>query len=420
MPAIGTDALHIALVGGTAVRTVHHRRPVVEITVIPHIPGMVIPFVAGTIEIRSSETRFLSPSDFVAVRIVRGLKILFHPALVADFHCVIDVAVDVGHCWGARTRLGIAGGQQGQRDGFSTFTSDFIEFNIINAEIIAAAAGPLRVDIYGCRGVVPAVPYHQTSLPRASLRRSVESIEPITINVKIDVCLIIRKEPGAKDVIRMRCDINSLRPGGPIGSSIHHHVHAGAGSMVEQGVANIPRPHLVVLVADVVISARPVVSIRIGGAKPCVALFEVAVHHKIFLIRILISCHIVGGAFGRNHGDVVPFVNDVSVSIRPDEVAGTCRPKSNGLVGRDEGVGCVQEWFFYYIEVHIHDTVTSQSILKYRTVGAAVRDYLSIPSCRQLCCTYNSVKLSGDGFGHIHLNVFPDDTEIITRDIVYG
>ena len=73
----------------------HHRSPVVHITVGRHVVLVII--------------RSVTLGNLRVVGIVRGAQILPHPALVSDLHRVIDIAINVGNRRNVRAGLGIAG-----------------------------------------------------------------------------------------------------------------------------------------------------------------------------------------------------------------------------------------------------------------------------------------------------------------------
>ena len=105
MPARRTDALHRRHsldVSGI----VHRRHPVVEEAIGIHIGLAVVRIVVLRDDVGQGVGAAFG--DGVAVREVLGLQVLLHPALVADLDGVIDIAIDIGHRGGSRTRKRVA------------------------------------------------------------------------------------------------------------------------------------------------------------------------------------------------------------------------------------------------------------------------------------------------------------------------
>ena len=93
----------------------HHRRPVVQIAVCVHIAGTVVRIVTARGSLRSGGGG--AKRYYGTVGIVCGAEVLAHPALVANLHSVIDIAVDIGDSSVVRAGLCIASGnsQRGER-----------------------------------------------------------------------------------------------------------------------------------------------------------------------------------------------------------------------------------------------------------------------------------------------------------------
>ena len=94
MPAVGTDTLHTcrsAIIG--IVFPVHRGVPVVEQTVGFHIVVIAAGIeIVGILDVGGGRER-----NLFAVGVVRGPQVLLHPALVADEHRAVEVAVRVFH-----------------------------------------------------------------------------------------------------------------------------------------------------------------------------------------------------------------------------------------------------------------------------------------------------------------------------------
>ena len=107
MPTHRTDALHTAWNRIGSRRSMHHCRPSVQET--PFLQwdggGGIIIVTCGVVT---------TCRDTGAVSIFRSPQVLFHPALVADFHSVVDVAVHI--CY--RGKAG-AGTRRFERDFFA-------------------------------------------------------------------------------------------------------------------------------------------------------------------------------------------------------------------------------------------------------------------------------------------------------------
>ena len=106
MPAYGADTLHTARIGAAGRSTVHHGSPVVEVSVLRQRigeRGVVITIAHGLAAVGAA-IRYGR-----AVAVVLGAEVLLRPALVADFHRVVCVAVVVLHRGGAahEDRIGI-------------------------------------------------------------------------------------------------------------------------------------------------------------------------------------------------------------------------------------------------------------------------------------------------------------------------
>ena len=81
VPACGTDALHVARVVRGRGRTMHHRRPVVQVSVCRHVALIIVwSITIGTV--RSC----CAGRNRRAVGVVRGTQVFLHPIIFIAFH----------------------------------------------------------------------------------------------------------------------------------------------------------------------------------------------------------------------------------------------------------------------------------------------------------------------------------------------
>ena len=107
MPAIGADALHLAGIGVAGCRTMHRRRPVIQISALgqrEELTGTVATETGEVIVIgfRFAEVR-KACGNGGAVGVVRGTQIGAHPALLAKLHSAVCVAVNIRNRRSTRT-----------------------------------------------------------------------------------------------------------------------------------------------------------------------------------------------------------------------------------------------------------------------------------------------------------------------------
>ena len=93
MPALRANALHPTQIGIATGRTVHHRSPIVKISVNGHISTVVIRIVT----ICCGFGEFCANGDDGSIGVVYGAQVLLQPALLPDFDGGIDAAVVIGH-----------------------------------------------------------------------------------------------------------------------------------------------------------------------------------------------------------------------------------------------------------------------------------------------------------------------------------